>query len=61
VTCSETGRPLSARKDHRSIDVKQVMADINAARNRAALLRSHAVASRDIKAHRVATKQDLSG
>jgi len=59
--CNENGRPISVSRNKQVLAVTQETSAINAARNRAALLRSHALASREIKAHRLATKQDVGG
>jgi putative lipoprotein len=59
--CNENGRPISVSRNKQVLVVTQETTAINAARNRAALLRSHALTSREIKAHRLATKQDVGG
>lgn len=59
--CNDNGRPVSVSRNHQTLAVMQALPAINAARNRATLLRSHALSSREIKAHRIATKQDVTG
>lgn len=57
--CNDNGRPLSASRNGRRTDLTQERNAINVARNRAALLRSHALSAREIQVHRAATKQDI--
>ena len=61
ITFDDAGRPTSITKNNRPLVVAQEMNAINTARNRAALLRSHALATRESQAHRHATKNDVGG
>lgn len=60
IQFDETGKPKSVIRNGKSNDIKSEMAAINAARNRAALLRADALSKRESQAHRKATKNDVS-
>jgi len=55
VSFDEHGRPTSISKQRVSLPLATQMETINAIRNRAALLRSHALATSEARAHRLAT------
>jgi putative lipoprotein len=54
---NDHGKPQAVTRAGRSVTVADAMDDINAARNRAAVLRSHALAGRETKQHRDETEQ----
>lgn len=60
IQFDETGKPISVNRNGKLADIKSEMAAINAARNRAALLRADALSKRESQAHRKATKNDIS-
>jgi putative lipoprotein len=51
------GKPLSVTRNGRPIAVTDAISDVNAVRNRAALLRSHALAGYETKRHRDETER----
>ena len=55
VNFDSNGRPTGIAKNGQSLKVSEQSADINAVRHRAELLRSHALAASEIRAHRQAT------
>ncbi len=55
VKFDERGRPVSISKNHQALALNKQTEVINAIRNRAALLRSHALAASETQAHRMAT------
>ena len=58
ILFDETGKPKSITRNGKILVLTQEMAAVNAARNRASLLRSHALARRESQLHRKATKND---
>lgn len=59
ITFDETGKPQSVTRNGKSVAIKQEMKAINAARNRAALLRSLALAQHESQLHRKETRNDV--
>lgn len=55
ISFDERGRPTGIVKNRKTLKLDEHTANINAIRNRAELLRSHALATRAIRAHRQAT------
>lgn len=55
ITFDERGRPTSITKNNQTLKLNTQTDAINDVRNRAALLRSHALASSEARAHRQAT------
>jgi putative lipoprotein len=56
----DTGKPKSVTRNGKAMAIAQEMNAINAARNRASLLRAHALARRESQMHRKATKNDVN-
>ncbi|HVY23772.1 MAG TPA: YbaY family lipoprotein [Steroidobacteraceae bacterium] len=61
IMFDDTGKPRSVTRAGKSVAVADAMKDINAARNRGAMLRSLALAQRESQLHRKETKNDLGG
>lgn len=57
IKFDERGRPQSMRRGQKSVSLKDETTFINVVRNRAELLRSHALATRESLSHRQATEQ----
>jgi putative lipoprotein len=55
IKFDERGRPVSISKNQQALALNKQTDVINAVRNRAALLRSHALAASETRAHRLAT------
>ena len=60
IVFDQAGKPKSVTRAGKSLIVAEHMDVINAARNRAALLRSDALAKRESQMHRKATKNDVN-
>ncbi len=61
IMFDETGKPRSITRNTKALQVNEEMNAINAVRNRAALLRAHALASQAAQMHRKITKNDERG
>lgn len=61
ITFDEAGKPQSVTRNGKAAVIKQEMKVINAARNRAALLRAMALAQHESQLHRKETKNDVGG
>lgn len=61
IVFDDAGKPQSVTRNGKSIQVKQEMPAINAARNRAELLRALALAQHAAQLHRKETKNDVGG
>ena len=55
IKFDERGRPVAITKNHQALELSAQTSTINEVRNRAALLRSHALAAGEARAHRQAT------
>ena len=61
ITFDDAGKPKSVVRDGKTIEASKEMPAINAARNRASLLRADALQKRESQMHRNATKNDVTG